>query len=113
MPGGVMRVSNSVRVALCLPSFLFVACLRPVILRGQANELGLIGGRVTDAQGAVVANAAVKVVNTRTSVERDLTTDSQGLFSARSLVPGTYRVEASAASFATQVQDNIKLDVSA
>ena len=108
-----MKVSNGVRVALCLLSFLFVACLCPVILRGQATELGLIGGRVTDAQGGVVPNAAVKVVNTRTSVERGLTTDSQGVFSARSLVPGTYRVEVSAASFQTQVQDNIKLDVSA
>src|SRR5471030_2273796 len=87
--------------------------LRPVPLRAQATELGEITGRVVDQQGGAVANAAVKVVNAGTSVERAINTDNQGVFAARSLVPGVYRVEVSAPSFSTQIQDNIKLDVSA
>jgi hypothetical protein len=79
----------------------------------QATELGTIAGTVTDQAGAVVPNASVKVINKGTNVARDVTGDPQGNFAARSLVPGTYRVEVSAPGFAQQIQDNIKLDVSA
>ena len=98
---------------LAVSSVLLLTLLLPGKLLAQANELGEITGRVTDQQGGAVGNASVKVINTGTSVERDLTTDSQGVFASRSLVPGVYRVEVSAPSFSTQVQDNIKLDVSA
>ncbi|MBV9677959.1 MAG: carboxypeptidase regulatory-like domain-containing protein, partial [Acidobacteriaceae bacterium] len=94
-------------------AFLVFAALYPSRLLGQATELGQITGRVTDPSGGVLQGATVKVINNGTSVERDVTTDSDGLFAARSLVPGTYRVEVSAPSFQTQVQDNIKLDVAA
>src|SRR5690349_17347410 len=82
-------------------------------LYSQSTELGTVAGTVTDQAGAVVPNAGVKVINKGTNVARDVTGDSQGNFAARSLVPGTYRVEVSAPGFAQQVQDNIKLDVSA
>ncbi len=101
------------RVVLATTSLALVACLFPTKLAAQATELGEIAGTVTDPQGATVADVLVKIINTGTGVERDVRTESQGLFSARSLVPGVYRVEASAPSFSTQVQENIKLDVSA
>jgi hypothetical protein len=59
----------------------------------------------------VVPNATVRVTNSGTGVARDVTTDSQGNFAARSLVPGTYSVEVTAPSFQKQVQSNIKLNV--
>ncbi|HEX4773890.1 MAG TPA: TonB-dependent receptor [Bryobacteraceae bacterium] len=80
---------------------------------GQATELGTITGRAVDPAGAVIPGANVKVTNTGTNVVREAKTDAEGGFAARSLVPGTYRVEVSAPSFSTQVQDNIKLDVAA
>jgi len=82
-------------------------------LFGQASELGQIAGLVTDQQGGVVSGATVTVTNTGTSFSRQTTSDSQGVFAVRSLVPGMYRVEVSSPSFQKQVQDNIKLDVSA
>jgi hypothetical protein len=82
-------------------------------LYAQSTELGTIAGTVTDQAGAVVPGASVKVINTGTNVARDIVSDTQGNFAARSLVPGTYRVEVQAASFAQQVQDNIRLNVSA
>ncbi len=94
-------------------SFLFLMALSSSRLFGQATELGQITGRVTDPQGGVMPNATVKVINNGTGVQRDATSDNDGFFAARSLVPGVYRVEVSAPSFQTQVQDNIKLDVAA
>ena len=57
--------------------------------------------------------ADVRVTNTGTVVVREATTDNQGNFAARSLVPGTYSVEVTAPSFQKQLQNNIKLDVGA
>ena len=78
--------------------FLFLAALCPSRLFGQATELGQITGRVTDPQGGVMQGATVKVINSGTGVERDVASDNDGFFAARSLVPGVYRVEVSASS---------------
>ena len=98
--------------ALSLSFLLLVAFSTPQLF-GQSTELGQITGIVTDPSGGVLPSATVKVINNGTGVERDVTTDSDGVFAARALVPGVYRVEVSAPSFQTQVQDNIKLDVAA
>src|ERR1700747_2174883 len=86
----------------------FCITLQAPLLRAQSTELGTIAGTVTDPAGALVPGATVKVTNQGTNNVRSITTDSQGSFAARSLVPGRYKVEVSAPSFAAQVQDNIK-----
>ncbi len=104
------------RKVACITRLLFLSlCLAVFLprLSAQSTELGTIAGTVTDPAGAVIANAQVKVTNQATNVLREVASDSSGNFAARSLVPGMYRVEVSAPSFSTQVQDNIKLDVSA
>ncbi len=92
---------------------LLISTLNPTRLAGQATELGTILGTVTDPQNSTVPGAKVKVTNTGTGVAREVTTDNQGNFAARSLVPGTYSVEVTAPSFQKQLQSNIKLDVGA
>src|SRR4051794_34672303 len=89
--------------AFCTTIVLF-ALLIPSRLSGQATELGAILGTVSDPQNAAVANASVKVINTGTGVAREVNSDSQGNFAARSLVPGTYSVEVTAPNFQKQVQ---------
>jgi len=92
-------------------SILLSIGLLPSKLFGQATELGTILGQVTDPTSSAVANANVRVINTGTGVVREVTSDSQGNFAARSLVPGTYSVEVAAPSFQKQVQSNITLNV--
>ena len=92
---------------------LLVGTLNPTRLAGQATELGTIVGTVTDPQTSAVPGAKVTVTNAGTGVVREVTTDNQGNFAARSLVPGTYSVEVTAPSFQKQLQSNIKLDVGA
>ncbi len=99
------------QVRAALIALLLTIC--PQWLSAQSTELGTIAGTVTDPGGGLVPGAHVKVINTGTNDAREVVSDSQGSFAARSLVPGTYRVEVSAPSFSQQIQDNIKLDLSA
>src|SRR5690242_12737943 len=62
-----------------------------------------LSGTVTDASGAVVADAKISVRNTATNVTRELTTDAAGFYTAPNLIPGTYAVTASASGFETRV----------
>ncbi|MGI8989964.1 MAG: carboxypeptidase regulatory-like domain-containing protein [Bryobacteraceae bacterium] len=109
----LLRRDNSTFSAFIFGLALLALAVCPSRLAGQATELGTIAGTVTDPQGSLVPAASVKVTNTGTGVTREVTTDSQGAFAARSLVPGTYSVEVTAPAFQRQVQSNIKLDVGA
>lgn len=94
-----------------LPS-LRSACRRPaawlltlgmsVLLSGQAfaqQPAGTITGTVIDQSGAVVAGAAVTIVESATQVTRRLTTSRAGTFTAPNLPPGRYDVRVEAAGF--------------
>ena len=72
-----------------------------------------LNGTVADASGAGVPNANVSIKNTATGVERDVTTDSDGFYSAPNLLPGTYEVTVSASGFSTAVQTGLTLTVGA
>src|SRR5258707_9641682 len=78
---------------------------------GQGTTLGSIVGNVFDSSGASVPGANVAVLNTRTGVLREVTTNSDGFFQALSLIPGIYSAEVTAPSFNKQVQDNLTLEV--
>jgi outer membrane receptor protein involved in Fe transport len=72
-----------------------------------------LAGTVTDASGAVVANANVSIINTATGVARDMTTDSAGFYSAPNLLPGVYDITAAAPGFSTYKQMGLTLTVGA
>jgi len=80
---------------------VFIACLSGLMF-AQGGATGAITGTVSDASGAVVAGAKVDIVNEATGqVERHVTTDSAGAFTATLLPVGTYTVQVSASGFAT------------
>jgi outer membrane receptor protein involved in Fe transport len=72
-----------------------------------------LNGTVADASGAGVPNANVSIKNTATGVARDITTDSDGFYSAPNLLPGTYDITVSASGFSTAVQTGLTLTVGA
>src|SRR5262249_33884119 len=89
--GGVMRLGLSVLLLSAISAFVF-----PADLVGQATTLGTILGNVSDPTGSSVPGASVKVTNADTGISRDVTTDSSGDFTVRSLNPGYYNVEVTA-----------------
>jgi hypothetical protein len=70
-----------------------------------------ITGEVTDAQGAVIRGAEIRVVEQTQGAVRTLHTGSSGSYSAPFLNPGPYRVYVQAPNFSTAVSDPITLTV--
>lgn len=68
-------------------------------------------GTVTDAAGAVVANAKVTVTNNGTGVSRTITTASTGDYSFPLLDVGTYTVTVDAQGFKSGVRRNVILQI--
>ncbi|MGD1101573.1 MAG: TonB-dependent receptor [Terriglobia bacterium] len=77
-------------------------------LFGQGSGLsGAINGFVSDPSGAAVAGASVKVINVGSGASFTAATTSDGFYTMRFLVPGTYRVEVSQPGFKTLTVQNV------
>ena len=77
------------------------------IMAGAAfaqSETGQITGKVTDANGAVVAGAAVNLNSVETGVQRTATTNDEGIYAITNLQPGVYEITVQAANFAKSTQ---------
>jgi hypothetical protein len=72
---------------------------------------GTILGTVTDASGALVAGATVKVRNVGTGQERTTTTSADGSYAIPELPIGTYAVTISQRGFQTSVASNVEVNV--
>lgn len=70
---------------------------------------GSIVGTVTDPSGAAVASANVTIKNVATGVERNSVTNSDGLYTAPNLIPGTYEIIITAIGFATATVEDVGL----
>ncbi|HCA58216.1 MAG TPA: hypothetical protein DEP46_09560, partial [Blastocatellia bacterium] len=70
-----------------------------------------VEGTVTDANGAAVAGASVRLRNAETGLERNATSDVSGRFSARVLPVGRYEITVTASGFAEGRQQNVQLRV--
>src|SRR5687767_9938538 len=68
-----------------------------------------IGGQVTDAQGAPVANTVVTARNEGTNQTVTATTDSQGLYRLSGLRPGPYTISANVGG--TAVSDRVTVEI--
>lgn len=89
---------------------LLALCLFPSIATAQARLTGAdIQGSVRDASGAVLSGATVTVTNLETNLVRTAVTDAKGRYVVAALPPGSYRIVAALASFATQIRDKVSL----
>src|ERR1700733_10485585 len=73
-------------------------------LRAQVAG-GTILGTVSDAGGAVIANAQVTIQGTSTGATRVLNTNSSGFYTAPNLLPGKYQVKVSATGFSAGIAE--------
>ena len=78
----------------------------------QSSALGAIAGTVKDPSSAAVAGATVEIINQVTGVvERTVTTNSDGGFTATLLPIGVYKVIVTATGFARAEAPDIKVNV--
>jgi hypothetical protein len=92
-----------------LSIFLFplLILLTAASLYPQGGVNGAIGGFVTDPSGAAVAGMAVKVTNVNTGVSYRAGTTTEGYYTVKFLIPGTYRVEVSQTGFQRAVVEDV------
>ena len=77
----------------------------------DAQVTASIVGTVTDATGAVIAEASVQVRNTGTGITQTAVSDGQGRYRVPDLQIGEYEVQAAKAGFQTVVRRGIALTV--
>jgi hypothetical protein len=72
------------------------------VLQAQDASTGALRGIVTDASGALVAGAEVRLISAQTGVERTTTTTPEGRFAFEMLPPGEYGLQVSATAMAVR-----------
>src|ERR1051326_3922244 len=74
-------------------------------------ETATLTGTITDAGGAVVPNASIKIINEATNIEATTVSNGEGRYLFPNLRPGSYRVIASAPGFKQSVSPGVVLQV--
>ena len=76
-----------------------------------AQNVASISGRVTDPTDAVLPGAEVELENVETGATRVVVSNDEGLYQARNLTLGTYRVSAALPGFQTVIRSGIMLTI--
>ena len=71
-----------------------------------------VSGVVTDPTGAVIPNTKIDLENLDTGLKRAATSDSDGLYSFVQVIPGQYKITATATGFRVTTVGNLRLLVS-
>ena len=92
------------KLQFCLLSFSLLALSLSAFAQIQNGQFT---GAVTDPSGASVANAQVTVTNVATNLSVTTTTNQDGIYVAKELPVGTYRITAEAQGFKTTTNANL------
>ncbi|HKP67635.1 MAG TPA: TonB-dependent receptor [Pyrinomonadaceae bacterium] len=96
-----------------LAIFAVVSLFFVTATMAQTSTTGSVEGVVTDANGAVVPNAAITLSGPNVIRALTTTSDSDGAYRFTSVPPGRYSVEVAAvAGFAAYKQENIEVNLS-
>ncbi len=87
---------------------LLLLCLALMPLHAQIDR-GTIQGVVTDATGAVIPGAKVKITQIATNSTLDFSTNSEGIYNAPNLPAATYRVVFEASGFGSVVREPVEV----
>jgi hypothetical protein len=93
-----------------IQTFILLFLIFGLMVLGQ-TPTGEITGTVTDATGAVIAEASVTVTNTATGAVRSAKTNTSGIYDFSALPPGNYNLQIEQQGFSTEIRDNIVLQV--
>ncbi len=89
-----------------------VAAVASLIASGlYAQSFTSLSGVATDPSGSVVPGVVIELVNKSNDAKRAEKTDAQGRYVFAQLAPGTYKLEAKATGFKSEVVDGLVLQV--
>src|SRR5437773_7418799 len=96
-----MRITQYLKYLALFPLMLFVIC---GAAKAQSIVTGAINGTVTDASGAVVADANVTLTSEATQEKQSVVTGPTGAFQFPLLKPGPYNVTVEKTGFRRALQ---------
>ena len=91
-----LRATRTPRVVLLL---LCAVLFHPLVIHAQSASSTSIAGIITDASGAVIADAAVKLTDKATNIPRSINTNDQGRYFFADVVSGDYEIEVNKTGF--------------
>src|SRR5260370_37429 len=98
-----VRLGRSISAALIVCSF--AACLF-----GQATDGNLVG-TITDASGATVAGADIRITNQATGIQTTTKSNAGGDYRFGNMPVGAYDLSVAAAGFSTATQKSVAIDL--
>jgi Carboxypeptidase regulatory-like domain/TonB dependent receptor len=90
---------------LLVDSIVLLACLLGAIALSAQNPNGALRGEVEDTSGARIAGARITAQSAGSSLTREAVANERGEFRMEGLLPGRYRITASANGFADAASD--------
>ncbi len=84
-----LSVAQAPRVVLF---FLFVSLFLPLAIHAQSASSTTVAGVISDASGAVVADATVKLTDKGTNISRTTNTNEQGRYFFADVISGNYEI---------------------
>jgi hypothetical protein len=92
--------------------FFALLCSASLVVPAYAQmETAQLSGQITDPAGRVVPKAEIKVVNLDTGVSSEATSNEEGIYSVKGLIPGRYRVTVHKDGFREVIVDGLVLNV--
>ncbi|MFZ0270271.1 MAG: carboxypeptidase regulatory-like domain-containing protein [Acidobacteriaceae bacterium] len=110
-PGAAIGAAEGMRFKALIASFTFLAFLLLLVPALRAQENATINGSVTDASGAVVANAQLTLTNTATGQIRNEVSNSVGAYRFGNVGIGSYTLDAAAPGFQKYTKTGIIVNV--
>ena len=83
-------------------------CCCATLARAQSSNAS-VEGQVTDPNGAAVVGAKVELINKGTNATATFTTDSDGYYTFRNVVPGIYQLRVNNEGFKEYLQDGMEV----
>src|SRR5215470_18640208 len=95
------------RLQFCLAMFALLALACSAFTQVQNGQFE---GTVTDPTGAAIAGAKVTVTNLGTNLSQTVASNSSGLYTARELPIGEYKLTVEASGFKTKSNSGVTLN---
>ncbi len=96
-----MKLLKNRRLNIFLSVFAFAVFFMTTATVSSAQTTADLSGTITDASGAAVPGATVKIISADTGAERSVTANDDGFFTVQQLQPGNYRLTATQPGFKT------------
>src|SRR5579862_5290748 len=104
-----VSMANVARGLFSLTMVMTVLCFG--LAASAQVERATITGTVTDASGAAIPQATVRVTEESTNVVTSLETDSAGQYTANNLTPGSYTVQVEKTGFQSHINKGFVIQV--